>query len=131
MLASNVGDAAIEYSAYRLHGELALQDDGRDQESSTMVRKAKCKWHIPSSSESYINDEIVKNHDRCTASDLEHPSTKIKIAVILHRLTHSPHLAVTALEPSGWCAEAGVPGVLTDGLVANIRPNCRVSPRHC
>jgi len=35
-------------------------------------------------------------------------------------------LAVTALEPSGWCAEAGVPGVLTDGLVANIRPNCRV-----
>jgi hypothetical protein len=71
-----------------------------------------------------INNKIMKNRDRCTASSLEQNQQPNRRH--LHRLTHSPHFAVTALEPSGWCAEAGVPGVLTDGLVANIRPNCRV-----
>jgi hypothetical protein len=50
-----------------------------------MVQKTKHNWHTPFFTESYINDK--KNHDRCTAPDLEQDRHS------LHRLTHSPHLA--------------------------------------
>ena len=84
--------------------------------------RSKYRLHIRK--QRHIDDKIIRNHDRCTASDLEHPGTQMTGKCTASRTRHT--LAVTALEPSGWCAEAGMPGVLTDGLVANIRPNCRV-----
>lgn len=99
-----------------------------DNESWMMFCIPKCNQHEPFSTRSISTNSILKNHDRCTASDLD---CRHQDRHGLHRLTHSPHLAVTALEPSGWCAEAGVPGCTPTAYVANMRPNCRVSPRHC
>ena len=78
-----------------------------------------------------LKDKIIMDHDRCTASNLEHPGTEMAAMCTASRTRHT--LAVTALLPSGWCAEAGVPGVLTDGLVANIADPSVASERktHC
>ena len=83
------------------------------------------KYRLHTRKQRDIKHKTIRNHDRCTASVLEHAGSEMAAIGTASRTHHT--LTVTTLEPSGWCAEAGVPGVLCSPTALSPTSQTQVS----